>query len=875
MTLVPGLLSSNDPVDVIAFSGANSRAYLSAVFAAYRASNVVMALPAGLDKDTIAGCIVSSHQSFDSDTGWFEEHLLPIHTEALAQLSFSSGTTGTPKALLLPHRALSDVVQRINKAMQIDNTIREYIGVPVTFSFGFGRARAVAAAGGRAFLPEHGFDPSEIARMLNTGEINAVSAVPTLWRLVLANPDIIGVAGKKLRWIEIGSQYMAGTEKDALRQLFPNAKIVQHYGLTEASRSTLLDISETPLDRLDSIGRAYGDVEIAISAEGAIRTRGPHVAAGRLTEAGVVPVVEADGWLTTSDRGHIEDGWLYYKGRFDELINTGGLKIDPVQFEQRLTEALHTPQGIAVGRVEDSLRGERVLIALDRTVKADRAVVEAAARQILEPMGLTGRGAFEIRQVDAIPKTPTGKVQRSHLAQLQKLTLQREVPASDQHQHSNGSDVIVGFQVLWGEILGVEPDSVSIHKSFYDLGGDSLSALTAILKIEAMGIDPQVARGILDGKTISALAADANADQAPALTQTTRPALSLTEMINAVHCTRGLLAYLVVVAHWLPGVLQRTVGSYALYEMLIPFLRFGTPGFAMVFGLGIGAVRIKNYSDNPALFAKNLRFSVLLVGGGILFLALLNAGLLLSEGRFGERLTLSVMLYSVISYYGLALLTLPLLMRIITVGSNTFLTILACALVSMIIHEILYFHFNYPQMNGLLELGKVLLIAKYGFFRMTAYVLIGAAIGWYLRNNYTRPMFIKELLLVGLVLFVAGALTLYYVSPDSVLRSFDSPKPWHLAIYAGALLLIIACFLELVRARKGASFRALRWVRNFMIGSGMLALPIFVGHEMVIPAKTLLERGGVMSLVALALPLSVFIVGLGFMYRKLLKVLPY
>ena len=109
--------------------------------------------------------------------GWFDERLDPIERDAPAQILFSSAKiTGRPKALLISHRALADVTHRINAAMQVDATIREYVGVPVTFSFGFGRARAVAAVGGRSYLPPNGFDPGEIARMLEAGEINA------LWR---------------------------------------------------------------------------------------------------------------------------------------------------------------------------------------------------------------------------------------------------------------------------------------------------------------------------------------------------------------------------------------------------------------------------------------------------------------------------------------------------------------------------------------------------------------------------------------------------------------------------------------------------------------------------------------------------------------------
>ena len=205
--------------------------------------------------------------------GWLDIRQDVVHENRPAQIVFTSGTEGASKAILLSHRALADVVVRLNRVMQLNETVREYVGVPVTYSFGFGRCRAVAAAGGRCFIPENGFNPAELARMLAADEINAVSAVPTLWRTLLTQPEILGGHGRKVKWIEIGSQYMSRAEKEKMKGLFPNAIIVQHYGLTEASRTTLLDISETEGELLESVGKACGEVQVKISPDGLIMIR--------------------------------------------------------------------------------------------------------------------------------------------------------------------------------------------------------------------------------------------------------------------------------------------------------------------------------------------------------------------------------------------------------------------------------------------------------------------------------------------------------------------------------------------------------------------------------------------------------------------------
>ena len=545
MSEAPARPAARRPIEAVAFEGANSRAYLDALFDAHAEGRVAAVLPRGQAVRSIPGVRVTARERFADDPGWYARAVAPAASDAPAQIAFTSGTTGRPKPLLLSHRALADVTLRINAAMAVDERISEYVGVPVTFSFGFGRVRAVAAAGGRAYLPPNGFDPAEIGRMLAAGEINAVSAVPTLWRVLLGDPSAIGMAARRrLKWIEIGSQYMARSEKEALKRLFRNARIVQHYGLTEASRTTLLDISETEGAALESVGRPTGSVEIALSEGGLVRIRGPHLADGVVTGAGVKPITDADGWFTTADRGRIAEGLLHYEGREDEVINCGGVKVDPTRFEQRLAERLGAGNAVAAARLPDSLRGERVLVAVEAGAGIDAARLEEAAAAVARESGLT-RGAIALRTLETLPRTATGKVRRAALAEAAAGAGEAPSPApsapapageaapaaapeSAEAAEDPAQARARALQAVWAEVLGTP--AVPLDRGFYDLGGDSLSALTVMLRMERLGIDAATARGLLEGRSIAeltGLAADAAAPPpaaAPPAAETPAPA---------------------------------------------------------------------------------------------------------------------------------------------------------------------------------------------------------------------------------------------------------------------------------------------------------------------------------------------------------------
>jgi acyl-CoA synthetase (AMP-forming)/AMP-acid ligase II len=196
--------------------------------------------------------------------------------------------------------------------------------------------------------------------------------------------------------------------------------MVEAYGMTEATHQ----MTSNPLPPAPRIPGSVGvpagaevrivDVagaDVAAGEPGEVAIRGPGLTPGYLHNEQANADAFFDGWFRTGDEGTLVDGYLHLRGRLKEMIIRGGENISPYEIEAVLQAHPQVAEAVVFG-VDDAKYGQTVAAAVVLRGPATAADVREQARRSLAAFKVPDR----IHILDEIPKTPTGKVQRSRMA---------------------------------------------------------------------------------------------------------------------------------------------------------------------------------------------------------------------------------------------------------------------------------------------------------------------------------------------------------------------------------------------------------------------------------------------------------------------------
>jgi acyl-CoA ligase (AMP-forming) (exosortase A-associated) len=348
----------------------------------------------------------------------------------MAAILYTSGSTGSPKGVVLSHRNLVTGAHSVAQYLANNAEDRLLAVLPLSFDYGLSQLSTAFHAGASVVLLDHLF-ASDVVAAVADEQITGLAAVPPLWTQ-LAD---LSWPGESLRYITNSGGAMPAITLGKLRMQLPRTQVFLMYGLTEAFRSTFLPPSE--LDRRPgSIGKAIPNAEVlvvgadgtecAANVPGELVHRGALVAMGYwnapdLTaqrfrvapdSASELSIPEIAVWSGDTVRKD-EDGYLYFIGRNDEMIKTSGYRVSPTEIEEVILQSPLAAEAVAFGIPHPTLgQAIAVIIVAPADGHGDTQALLDMCRKLLPAFMVP----VHVEWRSTLPRNPNGKYDRKRLA---------------------------------------------------------------------------------------------------------------------------------------------------------------------------------------------------------------------------------------------------------------------------------------------------------------------------------------------------------------------------------------------------------------------------------------------------------------------------
>ena len=342
----------------------------------------------------------------------------------VVNIQYTSGTTGTPKGVLLTHRNLLNNAHLISRTLRYTERDRLCCPVPLYHCFGCVMSTLVCIVSRMALvLPAPQFDTLATLEAVEEERCTALYGVPTMFIAELEHPRF-----REFDLTSLRTGIMAGAPcpVDVMRRVVTDmhcSEMTIAYGQTESSPVVTMSSPDDDIEtRVSTVGRAMPETEIKVvvpdtgtvvetGQRGELCARGYMVMNGYDGEPEATErTIDSEGWLHTGDLAVMrDDGCFHIAGRIKEIIIRGGENIYPREIE----EFLHGHPKIAdvyITGLPDERLGETVLAWIK--LKADETASEEEIREFCQGRIAHFKIPQHIRFVESFPMTVSGKVQK-------------------------------------------------------------------------------------------------------------------------------------------------------------------------------------------------------------------------------------------------------------------------------------------------------------------------------------------------------------------------------------------------------------------------------------------------------------------------------
>ena len=362
--------------------------------------------------------------------------------DALAQLYFTSGTTGRPKGVMLTHGNLTAHARGAIEELGLGpDDVWGHVAPMFHLADAWANVAVTRVGGTHVMVPE--FDPERVLDALQNEGVTLTNLIPTMLQRLVQHPGAGERRYERLRMLLSGGAPIAPAVVKKVIETF-RCEYVQTYGLTETSPFLTLSLLEAHLRRLPEAeqfgyrartGRPFRAVEVEVTGDdgrpvarddrsvGEIRARGATVTPGYWNDPEATRRAFDGDWLLTGDLATVDaQGYLQIVDRKKDMIITGGEKVYCTEVEHVLYAHPDVLEAAVYG-VPDQEWGERVCAAIVLTPASTTGPNELRAhcRRHLGGFKLPR----EIVIMEELPKTGSGKILKRALRQ-RAARLERE-----------------------------------------------------------------------------------------------------------------------------------------------------------------------------------------------------------------------------------------------------------------------------------------------------------------------------------------------------------------------------------------------------------------------------------------------------------------
>lgn len=362
----------------------------------------------------VAGCVVAPLEKTLPESTFLAvadelcPHAVP---EGSADILYTTGTTGRSKGVIISHQTIIADAENLIDGQGFTHELAFVVNGPLNHIGSLSKIWPVIILGATVIIVDGMKDLNKFFDAFDyPADKMATFLVPASIRILIQfGADKLAALAGKLDFIETGAAAISHSDMLSLCRLLPDTRLYNTYASTETGIISTYNYNDGSC-LVGCLGKPMRHSQIIITPKGLIACKGKTLMTGYVGDPERTATVLRDGVIYTSDIGHLDDsGMLHLKGREDDVINVGGLKVAPTEVEDAALSFPDVKDCICIP-VDHIITGQalKLLVVMNEGCQLDRKALARYLQSKLEPYKVP----MLYTQVDKVERTFNGKINR-------------------------------------------------------------------------------------------------------------------------------------------------------------------------------------------------------------------------------------------------------------------------------------------------------------------------------------------------------------------------------------------------------------------------------------------------------------------------------